>query len=128
MVRDHEETSTSQARCKRGTPWEMATISSLVTAMSIEELRSFNQVPANIRLEVENSLVAPTIGGVDNTIYFTHEQFVSGLRFPIPSLVKQFLHFTRASLVLIHSNVFRILMGCDEYIKYSLQPYVLLNF
>ena len=88
MVRDHEKTSTSQARCKRGTPWEMPTISSLVTAMSIEELRSFNQVPSNITLEVENSPVAPTIGGVDNAIYFTHEQFVAGLRFPIPSLVK----------------------------------------
>ena len=128
MVRDHEVTSTSQTKCKRGTPWEMATISSLVTAMSIEELRSFNEVPANIRLEEENSPVAPTIVGVDNAIYFTHEQFVAGLRFPIPSLVKKFLHFTRASLVLIHSNVFRILMGCDEYIKYSLQPYVLLSF
>ena len=32
---------------------------------------------------------------------------------PIPSLVKQFLHFTRALPALIHSNIFRILMGCS---------------
>ena len=36
-----------------------------------------------------------------------------GLRFPILSLVKQFLYFTRAPPTLIHSNVFRILMGCS---------------
>ena len=34
------------------------------------------------------------------------------LRFPFPSLVKQFLHFTRAPLALVHPNVIRILTGC----------------
>ena len=32
---------------------------------------------------------------------------------PISSLVKQFLHFTRAPSALVHPNVFRILMGCN---------------
>ena len=36
-----------------------------------------------------------------------------GLRFPIPSLVKQLMHFTQAPPMLIHPNVFRILMGCN---------------
>ena len=36
----------------------------------------------------------------------------SRLCLPIPSLVKQFLHFTRAPLAFIHPNVFWILMGC----------------
>ena len=66
----------------------MPTISSLVTAMSVEEFRSFNQVPADIRLEVANDTATPTIGGVDNVVYFTYEQFSTGLLFPIPSLVK----------------------------------------
>ena len=39
--------------------------------------------------------------------------YLAGLRFPISSLVKQFLHFTRAPLALIHPNIFRILMGCS---------------
>ena len=50
MARGHEEASTSQARCKRGTPRETPTVSSLVAVMSVEELRSFSQVPIDIRL------------------------------------------------------------------------------
>ena len=79
--------------------------------MSIEELRSFRQVPTTIRLEVSYGIATLTIGGADNVIYFTWEQFVAGLRFPIPSSVKQFLYFTMAPPALIHPNVFRILMG-----------------
>ena len=113
MARGHEETSISQAGRKRGTSRETLTVSSLVVVMSVEELRSFNQVPANIRLEVADRLDAPTIGGADNVVYFTNEKFFAGLVFPIPSLVKQFLHFTRAPPVLVHPNVFHILMGCS---------------
>ena len=113
MARGHEETSTYQVSRKRGTLRETPTVSSLVAAMSIEELRSFSQVLANMRLEVVDNPVAPTIGGADNVVYFTHEQFAVGLRFLIPSLVKQFLHFTRAPLALIYPNVFWILMGCS---------------
>ena len=35
------------------------------------------------------------------------------LRFPVWSLVKQFLYVTRAPPMLIHPNVIRILMGCS---------------
>ena len=63
MARGHEEASTSQARGKRGTPRETPTVSSLVTVMSVKELRSFSQVPIDIRLKVENGPAAPTIGG-----------------------------------------------------------------
>ena len=34
------------------------------------------------------------------------------LCFPFPSLVKQFVHFIRAPLALVHPNVIRILTGC----------------
>ena len=73
MVRGYKEASTSQARRKRGTPWEMPTVSSLVAATSVEELRSFRQVLATIRLEVLEGTATPTIGGADNAIYFTRE-------------------------------------------------------
>ena len=36
-----------------------------------------------------------------------------GLRFPVPALVEQFLHFTQAPPALIHPNTFRILTGCS---------------
>ena len=53
------------------------------------------------------------MGATDNAVYFTREQFATGLCLPIPSLVKQFLHFIRAPFALVHPNVFRILMGCS---------------
>ena len=109
MARGHVEASTSQAGRKRGTTREMPTVRSLVVAMSVEDLRSFRQVPSAIRLEVLDGTTTSTIGATDNAIYFTQEQFAIGLCLPIPSLVKQFLHFTRAPPALIHPNVFRIL-------------------
>ena len=81
--------------------------------MSIRDLRSFNQVPASISLELSDDAVVPTVRGANNVVYFTREQFSAGLRFPIPSLVNHFLHFTRAPPALTHLNVFRILMSCS---------------
>ena len=52
------------------------------------------------------------MGQADNVVFFTGEQFATGLHFPISSLVKQFLHVTRAPSALIHSNVIRLFMGC----------------
>ena len=113
MARGHKEASTSQAGRKRGTPRETSKVRSLVTAMSVEDLRSFRQVPAAIKLEVSDNSTTSIIGATDNAVYFTREQFVAKLCLPIPSLVKQFLHFTRAPSTLIHPNVFRILIGCS---------------
>ena len=89
MAKNHEKAFTSQTECKRGTPRETPKASSLVAAMSVEELRSFSQVPTVIRLEVLDDTATPTIRGANNAVYFTREQFVVGLRFSIPSLVKQ---------------------------------------
>ena len=36
-----------------------------------------------------------------------------GLRFPLPSLFKQFLNYTKIPPALIHPNVVRVLMGCS---------------
>ena len=57
------------------TPWETPIVSSLVTTMSIEELRSSSQVPGNIRLEVADGPIASTIRGANNAVYFTREKF-----------------------------------------------------
>ena len=40
----------------RGTPWETPTASSLINAMSIEELRLYNQILAKISLETSNGV------------------------------------------------------------------------
>ena len=73
MARGQEETSTSQVGHKRGTPQESPTASSLVATMSIEELRSFYQVLANISLELSNEAPVSIVGGANNVVYFTRE-------------------------------------------------------
>ena len=113
LARGYKEVSTSLARRRRGTPLEMSTASSLVAAMSAEQIRLYNQILTEISLEPLDNAATTTVGEADNVIYFTWEQFVVGLRLPVPSLVKQFLHFTRAPPELIHKNIFQILMGCS---------------
>ena len=54
-----------------------------------------------------------TLGGEHNAVFFALEQLTTGFRFPVPALVKQFLHFTRAPLALVHPNVIRILIRCS---------------
>ena len=63
MTRGQEDTSTNQVWRKRGPPWEMLTASSLVTGMSVEELRSFSQVLVDISLELSDDAAALTIRG-----------------------------------------------------------------
>ena len=50
MRRGQEETSISQVRRKKGSNRESPTASSLVSSMSMEELRSFCRVPDGISL------------------------------------------------------------------------------
>ena len=66
----------------------MSIVTSLVVAMSVEELRSFRQVPTAIRLDVSDDMATPTKGVADNAVYFTRENFAAGLCFLVPSLVK----------------------------------------
>ena len=82
MARGQEENSTSQVGRKRGTPQESPVASNLVTTMFVEELRSFCQVPADISLELSDGVAVSTVGGADNVVYFTREQFGAKLFFP----------------------------------------------
>ena len=84
-----------------------------MSSMSMEELRSFYQVLGGIILELSNGPVRSAVGQADNVVFITREQFTTGLCFSVSSLVKQFLHVTQASPMLIHPNVFWILMGCS---------------
>ena len=68
MARGEEETSTSRARRRGGAPRESPTASNLVDAMSMEELRFFCQVPANISLKLLDGSTVSTVGWADNGI------------------------------------------------------------
>ena len=112
MRRGQEKTSTSLAgrrrRPSRSTPFA----SSIISSLSGEELRSYCQIPSNIDFELSNDPAELTMGHENNVVYFTWEQLAAKLRFPVSSLVKQFLHFTRAPPALIHPNVIWILTRC----------------
>ena len=71
MEKGHEEVSTSQARCRRGTPREMPIANSLVAAMSAKKLRLYNQIHAEISIEMSDGVATSTFGEADNVVYFT---------------------------------------------------------
>ena len=54
MARGQEETSTSQARRRRGLGRDMPSASSINSSMSMEELRSYCQIPDNIDFELQD--------------------------------------------------------------------------
>ena len=88
MARSQEETYTSQVGRRRGPSRESPSARSLVSSISMEELRSFCRVPNGINLELSDGLAISTVEEADNAIYFTREQFVVGLLFLVLSLVK----------------------------------------
>ena len=108
MARGREETSTSgrPGGCPRATP----SASSVIASLTMEELKVYCEVPDNIDLRLIEKANDSTLGGEHNGVFFTREHLAVGLRFPVPAIVKQFLHFTRAPPVLIHPNVIRILI------------------
>ena len=113
MTRGEEETSTSQAGCKRGLARGTRSISNIVSSLTMEELRTYYEIPVNIDLKLMEKPDESTLGGEHNAVSFTREQLVVELRLPVPTLVKQFLHFTQAPPALIHPNTIRKLTGCS---------------
>ena len=110
MVRDREETSTSGR--PGGRPRAKPSASNIVASMTMEELKVHCEVPDNIDLQLMERADESTLGGEHNGVFFTLKHLAAGLHFPVPAIVKQFLHFTWAPPALIHSNVIRILVGC----------------
>ena len=112
MARGQEETSTSQAGRKRGPTRGTPFTSSIISSLSMEKLRAYCEILDDIDVMLSDGPTENTMGEEYNVVFFTQEQLATGLRFPVPSLVKQFLHFTRAPLALVNSNVIWILTGC----------------
>ena len=109
MARGREETSMSgrPGGCLRVTPFAR----SIISPMTMEELRAYCEVLDNIDLRLMERADESTLGGEHNGVFFTREHLEVGLRFPVPTIVKQFLHFTRAPPALIHPNVICVLMA-----------------
>ena len=113
MARGQEKTSTSQVGRKRGPTRWTRSASSFVSSLTMEELRTYCEIPDNIDLKLMEKPDESTMGGEHNALFFTREQLAAGLRFPVPVLINQFLHFTQAPPAFIHPNTIRILTGCS---------------
>ena len=68
----------------------------------MEDLKAHCEVPDNIDLRLMERADESTLGGEHNSVFITREHLAVGLRFLVPAIVKQFLHFTRAPPALIH--------------------------
>ena len=109
MVRGHEETSTSGR--PGGHPQATPSASSVIASLTMEELKVCCEVPDNIDLRLMERADESMLGGEHSGVFFTREHLAVGLRFPVPAILKQFLHFNRAPPALIHPNVICILIG-----------------
>ena len=108
-VSDFHPSGGSREKTYRGTP----SVSSIILSLTMEELRAYCDVPTNIDLKLMEESDESTMGGEHNAVFFTWEHLVAGLRFHVPAIIKQFLHFTRAPPALIHPNTIRILTECS---------------
>ena len=68
MARGQEETSTSQVGHKRGPGRDMPSASSIISSLSMEELRSYCHIPDNIDLELPDGLAESTIDKEDDAV------------------------------------------------------------
>ena len=113
MTRSEEETSTSQAGRRRGPARGTRSASHIISSLTMEELRTYCEIPDDIDLKLMDKPEESTLGGEHNAVFFTREQLATRLHFLVLALVKQFLHFTRAPSALVHPNIIRILTGCN---------------
>ena len=109
MARGREETSISGR--PGGRPRATPSASNVIVSLTMEELKAYCKVPDNIDLRLMDGADETMLGGEDNGVFFTRKYLAAGLHFTVPTIVKQFLHFTRAPPALVHPNVIPILIG-----------------
>ena len=85
-----------------------------VDKLSVKEFREHFCIPNGVLVEfMDEEEVVSTEKDEGRVITFSKEQFNAGLRFPLPVLFKEFLHFTQIPPAFIHPNIVRVLMGCS---------------
>ena len=83
--------------------------------LSVKEFRDRFCIPNGVMVEFlnEGEDVVSTEKAEGRAMTFSKEQFNAGLRFPLPALFKEFLHFSQIPPAFIHPNIVRVLMGCS---------------
>ena len=73
MARGQEDTSTSQVGLRTGPSWDTLSASSLISFLSMEELRSYCRIPNSIDFELLDYPAEATIEEEGSVVYFTRE-------------------------------------------------------
>ena len=83
--------------------------------LSVKEFRDRFCIPNGVIVEFlnEEEDVVSTEKAEGRAMTFSKEQFNAELRFPLPALFKEFLHFSKIPPAFIHPNIVRVLMGCS---------------
>ena len=84
-----------------------------IDKLSVKEFCERFCIPNGVLVEFLDGEAVSAEKAEGNAISFAKEQFNAGLRFPLPSLFKEFLHFTQIPPAYIHPNIVRVLMGCS---------------
>ncbi|RVW67844.1 hypothetical protein CK203_060993 [Vitis vinifera] len=113
MSAKKEATSSSSSRQSGKVAFEDVYTEKSVDKLNVREFCERFCIPNGVSVELMDGEVVSTEKSTNNAIYFTKEQFNAGLRFPLPSLFKEFLHFTQIPPAYIHPNMVRVLMGCS---------------
>ena len=71
-----------------------------VDKLSVKEFRERFCIPNGVLVELIDGEAVSTEKAEDNVITFTKEQFNAGLRFPLLSLFKEFIHFPQTTPML----------------------------
>ena len=112
FIREGEKMSTTQEATSFGSS-EGARAEKSIDKLSVKEFRERFCIPNGVLVEFLDGEAVSTEKAEGNAISFAKEQFNAGLRFPLPSLFKEFLHFTQIPPAFIHPNIVRVLMGCS---------------
>ena len=85
-----------------------------IDKLNVKEFRYRFCIPNGVTVELLNEEeLVPTEKAEGNAIIFSKEQFNAGLRFPLPALFKEFLHFSQIPPAFINPNIVRVLIGCN---------------
>ena len=71
MARGQEETYTSQAGRRQGPSRDSPSTSNVISSLSMDEVRSYCQIPDNIDFELSEGPAESTMGEEYNAVFFT---------------------------------------------------------
>ena len=115
--RDGAKSSWSSHSLQRGgakLSWSSRSLTECpISKLFEQEFYARYYIPESISIQLSDGEALSIDEFPNNMIYFIKEQFATGLHLPIPSLVKQLLHFSRIPHAFIHPNIIQILMGCS---------------